>query len=116
MREFAAAADVISFEFENVSAKGLELLASLKPVRPAPSVLRISQDRVSEKSFLNDAGVRTAPWAPAATLEELRQAVSRIGLPAVLKTTRLGYDGKGQAMLREAQDLAPALSAWCRNR
>ena len=56
LRAFAAAVDVISFEFENVSAEGLDLLASLKPVRPAPSVLRISQDRVAEKSFLNGAG------------------------------------------------------------
>jgi 5-(carboxyamino)imidazole ribonucleotide synthase len=108
LRAFAAAVDVISFEFENVSAEGLDLLASLKPVRPAPSVLRISQDRVAEKSFLNGAGVATAPWAPVATLEELRAAVARLGLPAVLKTTRLGYDGKGQAMLRSPADLEPA--------
>ena len=66
LRAFAAAVDVISFEFENVSAEGLDLLASLKPVRPAPSVLRISQDRVAEKSFLNRAGVATAPWRPVA--------------------------------------------------
>ena len=63
LRAFAAAVDVISFEFENISADGLDLLASLKPVRPAPSCLRISQDRVAEKSFLNGAGVPTAPWS-----------------------------------------------------
>ena len=108
LRAFAAAVDVISFEFENVSAEGLDLLASLKPVRPAPSVLRISQDRIAEKSFLQAAGVRTAPWRAVASLDELRQAVAEIGLPAVLKTTRLGYDGKGQAMLRSEDDLAPA--------
>ena len=60
--DFANRVDVITFEFENVSAEGLDLLAALKPVRPAPSVLRISQDRVAEKSFLNRAGVATAPW------------------------------------------------------
>jgi 5-(carboxyamino)imidazole ribonucleotide synthase len=108
LRAFASAVDVISFEFENVSAEGLDLLASLKPVRPAPSVLRISQDRMVEKSFLNGAGVPTAPWLVVETLAELEAAVARLGLPAVLKTTRLGYDGKGQAMLSTAEDLAPA--------
>jgi len=111
LRAFAAAVDVISFEFENVSAEGLDLLASLKPVRPAPSVLRISQDRVAEKSFLNDAGVATAHWRPVASLAELRDAAAELGFPAVLKTTRLGYDGKGQRTLRNAADLAPAFAA-----
>jgi 5-(carboxyamino)imidazole ribonucleotide synthase len=108
LRAFAAAVDVISFEFENVSAAGLDLLASIKPVRPAPSVLRISQDRIAEKSFLNNAGVATAPWITVETLAELQAAVAQLGLPSVLKTTRLGYDGKGQAMLRSPEDLAPA--------
>ncbi|MBS0643736.1 MAG: 5-(carboxyamino)imidazole ribonucleotide synthase [Proteobacteria bacterium] len=108
LRAFANAVDVISFEFENVSAEGLDLLAAMKPVRPAPSVLRISQDRVAEKSFLNGAGVATAPWAEVHTLTDLEASVQRLGLPAVLKTTRLGYDGKGQAMLRAPADLAPA--------
>jgi 5-(carboxyamino)imidazole ribonucleotide synthase len=111
LRAFATAVDVISFEFENVSAEGLDLLTALKPVRPAPSVLRISQDRVTEKSFLNDAGVATAPWASIAGLEDLRAAVAKLGLPAVLKTTRLGYDGKGQRMLRDPSDLEPAFAA-----
>ncbi len=111
LRAFAAAVDVISFEFENVSAEGLDLLASLRPVRPAPSVLRISQDRIDEKTFLNGAGVATAPWAPVASRQELQEAVQRLGLPAVLKTTRLGYDGKGQAMLRAPDDLD---AAWAR--
>ena len=110
LRAFAAAVDVISFEFENVSAEGLDLLASLKPVRPAPSVLRISQDRIAEKSFLNAAGVATAPWIAVETLAELEAAVAQLGLPSVLKTTRLGYDGKGQAMLRTPEDLAPAFA------
>lgn len=108
LRAFAAAVDVISFEFENVSAEGLELLASLKPVRPAPDVLRISQDRVVEKSFLNGAGVATAPWVAVESLADLRAAVGRLGFPGVLKTTRLGYDGKGQAMLNAMEDLEPA--------
>jgi 5-(carboxyamino)imidazole ribonucleotide synthase len=108
LKAFAAAVDVISFEFENVSAEGLDLLASLRPVRPSPAVLRISQDRVAEKSFVNGRGVRTAPWRPVRSLVELDAAVAALGLPAVLKTTREGYDGKGQAMLRVVDDLAPA--------
>jgi 5-(carboxyamino)imidazole ribonucleotide synthase len=111
LREFAAAVDVISFEFENVDAEGLDLLASLKPVRPSPAILRTSQDRVLEKSFLNGAGVPTAPWAPVEDYDGLVSAVERIGLPAVLKTTRFGYDGKGQAMLRQPSDFAAAFAA-----
>lgn len=109
LRAFAEAVDVITFEFENVSAAGLELLASLRPVRPSPAVLRISQDRCAEKAFLNGAGVATAPWMAADDQGELDVAVARLGLPAVLKTTRLGYDGKGQAVLHDPAD---ARAAW----
>jgi 5-(carboxyamino)imidazole ribonucleotide synthase len=108
LRAFAARVDVITFEFENVSAEGLDLLASIRPVRPSPEILRISQDRVVEKSFLNGAGVPTAPWRAVASLAELEAAVAALGLPSILKTTRGGYDGKGQAMLRSLDDLAPA--------
>jgi 5-(carboxyamino)imidazole ribonucleotide synthase len=108
LREFADAVDVISFEFENVSAEGLDLLASLKPVRPEPAILRVSQDRIVEKSFVNGRGIATAPWRPVGSIAELEAAVAALGLPAVLKTTREGYDGKGQAMLRVPADLALA--------
>ncbi len=110
LRRFAAAVDVISFEFENVSAEGLDLLASLKPVRPSPAILRISQDRILEKTFLNRNGITTAPWAPVEDFDSLVAAVEWIGLPAILKTTRLGYDGKGQAMLRDAGDVHQAFA------
>ncbi len=111
LRDFAAHVDVITFEFENVSAEGLDLLASLKPVHPSPAVLRISQDRIAEKSFVNAAGVPTAPWRPVETLAELQAAVADLGLPSILKTTRLGYDGRGQTRLRTPDDLAPAFEA-----
>ena len=111
LRAFAGAVDVISFEFENVNADGLDLLASLRPVRPAPSILRISQDRVMEKSFLNAAGVAVTPWEQVGSDGELRAAAARLGLPAVLKTTRLGYDGKGQRTLRDASELPEAYAA-----
>jgi 5-(carboxyamino)imidazole ribonucleotide synthase len=110
LRDFAAQADVVTFEFENVSAEGLELLASLRPVRPSPAVLRISQDRIAEKSFVNGAGVPTAPWLPVDSLDALHEAAAKLGLPAILKTTRLGYDGKGQRLLRDVGDLAPAFA------
>ena len=104
LRAFARAVDVITFEFENVSAAGLDLLASLRPVHPSPAILRISQDRVLEKSFLTQAGIGTAPWFAIASEGDLASQP----LPAVLKTTRLGYDGKGQAVLRTPADRGPA--------
>ena len=111
LRAFAQAVDVVTFEFENISAQGLDLLASLRPVRPSPAILRVSQDRVTEKSFINGAGAPTAPWAAVASREELQNAVGELGLPAVLKTTRLGYDGRGQAVLCAEADLD---GAWAR--
>jgi 5-(carboxyamino)imidazole ribonucleotide synthase len=110
LRRFASHVDVITFEFENISAGGLDLLASLRPVRPSPEILRLSQDRIAEKSFLNGIGVPTAPWAPVASLAELHAAVARLGFPSILKTTRLGYDGKGQRLLRGPEDLAAAFA------
>ncbi len=100
LRAFAAAVDVISFEFENVSAEGLDLLASLRPVHPSPATLRISQDRIAEKSFVNACGIPTAPWREVPTRAALDAATEALGYPCILKTTRLGYDGKGQALLR----------------
>jgi len=100
----------VTFEFENVPAEGLDVLAGLIPVRPGAEILRISQDRALEKAFLNKIGVPTAPWVPLADDAALVEAIARLGLPAVLKTTRLGYDGKGQAMLRAAADAAPAFA------
>jgi 5-(carboxyamino)imidazole ribonucleotide synthase len=111
LRDFAAHVDVITFEFENVSAEGLELLASLRPVHPSPAILRISQDRIAEKSFLNGIGVATAPWRAVETFADLQAAVAELGLPAILKTTRLGYDGRGQMRLRTVADLLPAYAA-----
>jgi 5-(carboxyamino)imidazole ribonucleotide synthase len=97
LRAFAAAVDVITFEFENVSAAGLDLLADLRPVHPSPRILGISQDRAVEKTFLNGAGVATAPWAAVTDPASLDAAIASIGLPGILKTSRLGYDGRGQA-------------------
>ena len=105
LRSFAESVDVITFEFENVSAEGLDLLASIRPVYPSPAVLRISQDRCAEKTFLNEAGVATAPWLAIRSRADLHAAVARVGLPGLLKTTRGGYDGKGQALMRSVSDI-----------
>ena len=109
LHRFADAVDVVTFEFENVPADGLELLASMKPVRPKPDILRLSQDRLLEKAFLNEIGIATTPWEEVRDARELEEAARRLALPAVLKTTRLGYDGKGQAILRGPGDFPHAL-------
>ncbi|KAA2211767.1 5-(carboxyamino)imidazole ribonucleotide synthase [Teichococcus oryzae] len=107
---FAAAVDVVTFEFENVPARTLEILSPLVPCRPGMKALSVCQDRLQEKAFLEAAGVPVAPWAPVTSESELQAALARIGLPAVLKTTRLGYDGRGQAVLRSADDAAAAFA------
>jgi 5-(carboxyamino)imidazole ribonucleotide synthase len=109
LRAFAASVDVITYEFENVPTSALDLLESLKPIRPNRRALAISQDRISEKAFLNDLGLQTAPWAAVNLESDLRAAADSLGLPAILKTTRLGYDGKGQLKL-DAEPQIPA--AW----
>ncbi len=111
LRTFAAAVDVVTFEFENVSAAGLDLLASLKPVHPSPAILRITQERVTEKSLINGAGVPTGAWFPVNSLAELEHGMVLLGLPAVLKTTRLGYDGRGQAILHTPEEGRAAFAA-----
>jgi 5-(carboxyamino)imidazole ribonucleotide synthase len=110
LRAFAAAVDVITFEFENVSAEGLDLLAELRPVHPSPRILGISQDRIVEKSFLNAHGVVTAPWAAVTDTASLDAAIGDLGLPAILKTTRLGYDGRGQARVTTRAEAEAALA------
>jgi 5-(carboxyamino)imidazole ribonucleotide synthase len=111
LARFAAAVDVVTFEFENVPAATLEALEPLAPCRPGVAALRICQDRLAEKAFLErEAGVPVAPWRAVHTEAELAEAIAAIGLPAVLKTTRLGYDGRGQAVLRRPEDAAPAFA------
>ncbi len=109
LRAFAAAVDVITYEFENVPTSALDLLESLRPIRPNRRALAISQDRVIEKEFLNRLGLQTAPWAVVNSEADLRAAAEDLGCPSILKTTRLGYDGKGQVRL-EAEAEVPA--AW----
>jgi len=109
LMRFAAAVDVVTYEFENVPAKTAALLAKRKPVLPDPKVLEITQDRLIEKNFIAELGVDTAPYAPVHSASQLAAAVENIGLPAVLKTRQFGYDGKGQAKI--AKGGGPA-AAW----
>lgn len=105
---FAAAVDVVTFEFENIPFATVETLGPLVPVRPDPEVLRICQDRGQEKAFCRRLGVPTAPFAEVASHSDLAQAVKDLGTPCVLKTARLGYDGKGQALIEAGTDLDDA--------
>jgi 5-(carboxyamino)imidazole ribonucleotide synthase len=107
---FADAVDVVTFEFENVPAATLQALEGRVPCRPGIKALAICQDRVAEKRFLAGAGVPVAPWREVTSESGLTAAIAEIGLPAVLKTTRLGYDGRGQAVLRRPEDAAPAFA------
>ena len=109
LRAFADAVDVITYEFENIPTSALDILEPLKPVRPGRNALRVSQDRLVEKAFLADLGLKTAPFAAVDEAEDLAEGLSEIGFPAILKTRRFGYDGKGQARINAASEAEAAL-------
>ncbi len=108
---FAAAVDVVTYEFENVPRAAAEALAAARPLHPSPSALATTQDRLDEKAFVASLGIPTAPFRGVASADELARALDEIGRPAVLKTRRFGYDGKGQAMIREGADPEAAFTA-----
>ncbi len=109
LARFAQQVDVATFEFENIPAVAVRTVAALKPVRPGLRALEISQDRIAEKRFFEREGIATAPWRPVHGLPVLAAALAQIGHPALLKTVRMGYDGKGQARLSAGSD---AGAAW----
>ncbi|QDC10887.1 5-(carboxyamino)imidazole ribonucleotide synthase [Oceanicola sp. D3] len=109
LKQFAESVDVITYEFENIPTAALDVLEAIRPIRPGREALRVSQDRLTEKEFLRGLGLETAPFAPVASDAEMAEAVATIGAPSILKTRRLGYDGKGQARLKSAED---APTAW----
>ena len=108
---FAASVDVITYEFENVPTAALDLLEAAKPIRPNRRALAISQERIAEKDFLTGLGLTCAPYRAVNSLADLEAAIAEIGTPAILKTTRLGYDGKGQARIMAAADAPAAFEA-----
>jgi 5-(carboxyamino)imidazole ribonucleotide synthase len=101
---FANDVNVITYEFENVPAATAMILAARRPVLPAQKILETTQDRLVEKEFVKRLGIGTADYADVSSAAELRAAIGTIGLPAVLKTRRFGYDGKGQAIIRDGDD------------
>ncbi|UAB87782.1 5-(carboxyamino)imidazole ribonucleotide synthase [Ruegeria sp. SCSIO 43209] len=110
LKAFAESVDVITYEFENIPTQALDLLEAHRPIHPGREALRVSQDRLTEKTFLQGLGLQTAPFADISDLDSLRAAIDDIGTPAILKTRRFGYDGKGQARLRAPEDAGAALA------
>ncbi len=108
---FATAVDVVTYEFENVPTAALDVVEAHAPIRPGRRALAVSQDRLAEKDFLNEIGLATAPYAAVDGADDLEAAIARVGVPAILKTRRFGYDGKGQARLAAPDDAAAALAA-----
>ncbi|TRD23451.1 5-(carboxyamino)imidazole ribonucleotide synthase [Palleronia caenipelagi] len=108
---FAKDCDVITYEFENIPTEALDLLEQHRPIRPCREALRISQDRLTEKGWLADLGLQVAPFADIKDAASLDTALERIGAPAILKTRRFGYDGKGQARINAPEDAADALAS-----
>ncbi|MBV9565044.1 MAG: 5-(carboxyamino)imidazole ribonucleotide synthase [Bradyrhizobium sp.] len=102
---FANDVDIITYEFENVPSAAAMILGARRPVLPDRKILETTQDRLAEKEFIGKLGIGTADYADVASAAGLRAAAARIGLPAVVKTRRFGYDGKGQAMLRGGDDI-----------
>ncbi len=107
LRHFAAAVDVVTLEFENVPVAAIKQLAALKPVRPGARALQVTQDRLAEKDFARGLALDTAPYRAVENEAELKAALAALGTPAILKTRRLGYDGKGQVRIATA-DMAKA--------
>ena len=106
--ELARESEVVTYEFENVPVASARLLSEIVPVFPPPRALEVSQDRLDEKRFFERLGIPTPRFAPAQSEKELEAAVSEVGLPAIVKTRRFGYDGKGQMTLRAPADAARA--------
>ncbi len=109
LAQLAEKADVVTYEFENVPAHVAEFLAGHTRVYPPANALAIAQDRLLEKNFFNEIGIGTAAYAAVDNLQDLQQAMPGIGYPAILKSRRMGYDGKGQVIIQSARQLA---SAW----
>ena len=106
LARFAQTVAVVTYEFENIPAESAAVLSRYAPVRPNGDALKTSQDRLVEKQFLRGLGLETAPFVPVDDPGALARAVAQLGRPSILKTRRFGYDGKGQAMVREGSDLA----------
>ena len=112
LAELARQAGAITTEFENVPAATLSWLAGHVTCRPGAGAVAVAQDRIREKTFVRDHGLETAEFEPVRSIDELRAAFTRLGAPALLKTSRLGYDGKGQALVDSAQEAEAAFRSF----
>ena len=110
LRAFGQSVDVITYEFENIPTDALDVLQDLAPIHPNRDALRVSQDRLTEKDFLQGLGLKTAPYADITDADSLATALTEIGTPSILKTRRFGYDGKGQARITSPEDADQALA------
>jgi len=108
LSRFAGMVDVVTYEFENVPAESVAYLSDKLPVYPSPKALAVSRDRFTEKSLFVELGIPTPKFITVNSLDELKSAVSTIGLPAILKTRTLGYDGKGQSVIKSNEDIEKA--------
>lgn len=109
VRAFARQVDVVTYEFENVPLATAVAAQEIVPVHPAPQALAVAQNRLREKQFMTQHGLPVAPYAPVHSLADLEQAMTKVSLPAVLKTAESGYDGKGQVKIEQASE---AEAAW----
>jgi 5-(carboxyamino)imidazole ribonucleotide synthase len=110
LEKFASGLELVTYEFENVPVEAARFLAQRVPVYPPPAALEAAQHRLNEKSLFQKLGISTTEFLPVSRPGEFEAAVNQLGLPAVLKTSRMGYDGKGQWILRTAEDVAKAKS------
>jgi len=108
LARFARGVDVVTFDWENVPVDSARAIARIRPVWPPPRALEAAQDRLSEKRLFTMLGIPVAPYAAVATEADLGRAIDALGAPGILKTRRLGYDGKGQARIRRARDARAA--------
>ena len=111
LRAFAKSVDLVTFEFENIPAEALDIVEAITPVLPRRNALTVSQDRITEKRFLQEQGIAVAPFAEVDTLPQLVAALAAIGTPAILKTRCFGYDGKGQVKITDAEEAKEAFAA-----
>lgn len=107
--KLAQSSDVVTYEFENVPGQGASLIADHSTIHPNPKALSVSQDRLSERAMFAELGIPVPPFAQVDSLDQLNQALEKLGVPAILKARTLGYDGKGQVLI---SDPSKAANAW----
>jgi len=110
LEQFANSVDIVTYEFENIPTSALDLIEAHVPIHPGRQALATSQDRLTEKNFLKDLGLMTAPFADVSGMDDLTKAINDIGTHAILKTRRMGYDGKGQARVMSPDGAASAFA------